>query len=133
MIALVLGGLFTTAVFLYPALQLKKRRKWPVMLGILMTLAGVGMVGVVMWVTRLATNLTSVLIVGGIALILFAGMGIATLADLSDKKLDYPWNLFLLPSLLSVVLLTGSTTVGYLTEQVQRNANTISQQVGSVR
>ncbi len=133
MIALVLGGLFTTAVFLYPALQLKKRRKWPVMLGILMTLAGVGMIGVVMWVTRLATSLTSVLIVGGIALVLFAGMAMATAADLSDKKLDYPWNLFLLPSLLSVVLLTGSTTVGYLTEQVQRNANTISQQVGSVR
>lgn len=129
MITLILGGLFTTAVFLYPALQLKKRRKWPMVMGILMTLAGLGMVGIAMWATRLATGLTSTLIVGAIALIALAGMGMATAADLSDKKLDYPWNLFVIPSLLTIVLLTGTTTIDYLTDQVSKSAETLTSQV----
>jgi drug/metabolite transporter (DMT)-like permease len=130
MLALIVGGLFVTAVFLYPALQLKKRRKWPVTMGVLMALAGVGLVGIAAWLTGLATSLTSTLVVGGIALILLAGLGMATAADLADKKLDYPWNLFVLPSLLVMVLMTGSTTISYLGEQIRGNADTISSKVG---
>jgi predicted ribosomally synthesized peptide with SipW-like signal peptide len=131
MIGAILGGLFVTAVFLYPALQLKKRDKWVPLMGVLMLLAGVGLVGITAWFTQLATSLTSVLVVGAIALVLFAGIGIATVADLSDKKLDYPWNLFMLPSLMAVVLITGGTTVAYLTEQVQANTQTITSQMNA--
>jgi hypothetical protein len=129
MIGVILGGLFVTAVFLFPALQLKKRNKWPPMMGILMFLAGLGLVGVAVALARLATSITSVLIVGGIALILFAGLSIASIADLSDKKLDYPWNLFVLPSLAAIVFITGGTTVGFLTEQLRANADTLTSQM----
>lgn len=129
MIGVIVGGLFATAVFLYPALQLKRRNKWPPLMGILMFLAGLGLVGVTVALTRLATSLTSVLIVGGIALILFAGLAVASIADLSDKKLDYPWNLFMLPSLAAIVLITGGTTVGYLTDLVRTNTNTLTSQM----
>src|SRR5690606_7008366 len=77
-IGVIVGGLFATAVFLYPALQLKKRNKWHALMGILMFLAGLGLVGVAVALARLATSMTSVLIVGGIALILFAGFLMAT-------------------------------------------------------
>lgn len=130
MFGIILGGLFATAVFLYPALQLKKRRKWPIMTGILMGLAGLGLVGIAAWLAGLISGLTATLIVGGIALIVLAGLVMATIADLSDKQLDHPWNVFAVPPLLTVVLLTGGTTFGYLADQVQQNASTISQQMG---
>ncbi|MEU8151826.1 hypothetical protein [Nonomuraea sp. NPDC048901] len=129
MIGVIVGGLFATAVFLFPALQLKKRNKWPPLMGIFMFLAGLGLVGVSVALARLATSITSVLIVGGIALILFATLFIASIADLSDKKLDYPWNLFVLPSLAAIVLITGGATISYLTEQVRTNANTLTSQM----
>ncbi len=129
MVGLIVGGLFATAVFLYPALQLKKRGKWAPAMGTFMFLAGLGMVGITVALARLATSMTSVLIIGGIALVLFAGLFIATVADLSDKKLDYPWNLFLLPSLAAVVLITGSTTIGYLSDVVRANTSTLTSQV----
>jgi len=129
MIGVIVGGLFATAVFLYPALQLKKRDKWPPVMGILMFLAGLGLVGVSVALARLATGITSVLIVGGIALILFAGMFVASIADLSDKKLDYPWNLFLLPSLAAIVFITGGPTIAYLTELVRTNTQTLTSQM----
>ena len=129
----VLGGLFAAAVFLYPALQLKKRGKWKITTGILMAIAGLGLVGIAAWLTRLFAGLTSTLIVGGIALVILAGFVVATIADLSDKRLDHPWNLFAMPSLLTVVLLTGGTTFSYLGEQIQQSAATISQQMGAQR
>ncbi|MFI7643764.1 hypothetical protein, partial [Nonomuraea sp. NPDC049400] len=99
-------------------------------MGILMFLAGLGLVGVAVALARLATSLTSVLIVGGIALILFAGFLMATLADLfPDKRIDHPWNLFMLPSLAAIVLITGGTTVTYLTDLVKTNANTLTSQM----
>jgi drug/metabolite transporter (DMT)-like permease len=130
MIALIFGGLFATAVFLYPALQLKKRSKWQPLMGILMFLAGLGLVGVAVALTRLATSMTSVLIVGGIALILFAGFLVATLADLfPDRRIDHPWNLFMLPSLAAIVIITGGTTFGYLADQVAKNTSTLTSQL----
>ena len=130
MIGLIVGGLFVTAVFLYPALQLKKRGKWQPLMGILMFLAGLGLVGVAVALARLATSMTSVLIVGGIALILFAGFLVATLADLfPDRRIDHPWNLFMLPSLAAIVIITGGTTFGYLADQVKTNTNTLTSQM----
>ncbi|MFI7470531.1 hypothetical protein [Nonomuraea sp. NPDC049646] len=132
MIAVILGGLFATAVFLYPALELKKRRKWQPLMGILMLLAGIGLTGVAVMIAQLATGLTSVLIVGGVALVLFAGFLVATVADLfPDKKIDHPWNLFLLPSLAAVVFITGGTTVSYLADQVRTNTATITSQLST--
>ena len=131
MLAVVIGGVFVTAVFLYPALQLKKRHKWPIAMGILMGLAGLGLVGITMWAASLATSITSTLIVGAIAMIMLTGLSVATFADLSDKKLDHPWNLFALPSLIAVVLLTGNTTVAYLGDQLRNNADTITSKVGA--
>ncbi|MGA4989836.1 hypothetical protein [Nonomuraea bangladeshensis] len=132
MIAMIVGGLFATAVFLYPALQLKKRDKWPPVMAILMFLAGLGLVGVSVALARLATSITSVLIVGGIALILFAGFFVAVLADLfPDKRIDHPWNLFMLPSLAAIVFITGGTTFGYLGDIVRTNANTLTSQMDS--
>lgn len=131
MLTVVIGGLFVTAVFLYPALQLKKRHKWPIIMGILMGLAGLGLVGIAVWAAGLATSITSTLIVGGIALIMLTGLATATFADLSDKKLDYPWNLFMLPSLVAIVLLTGNTTVAFLAQQLHSNADTISSKIGA--
>lgn len=132
MIGVIVGGLFATAVFLYPALQLKKRNKWHALMGILMFLAGLGLVGVAVALARLATSMTSVLIVGGIALILFAGFLMATLADLfPDKRIDHPWNLFMLPSLAAIVFITGGTTFGYLADQVKSNTSTITSHLDS--
>lgn len=131
MIALIVGGLFTTAVFLYPALQLKKRDKWWPLMGFLMLLAGLGLVGIAMWIAQLATaaGLIATLIVGGIALILGGGFAIATAADLSDKKLDHPWNVFALPALTTIILFTGTTTIGYVAELVQKNTQTVTSQM----
>lgn len=132
MIAMIVGGLFATAVFLYPALQLKKRNKWPPVMAILMFLAGLGLVGVSVALARLATSMTSVLIVGGIALILFAGFLVATLADLfPDKRIDHPWNLFMLPSLAAIVFITGGTTLAYLGDIVRTNATTLTSELDS--
>jgi drug/metabolite transporter (DMT)-like permease len=132
MIAMIVGGLFATAVFLYPALQLKKRNKWPPVMAILMFLAGLGLVGVSVALARLATSMTSVLIVGGIALILFAGFLVATLADLfPDKRIDHPWNLFMLPSLAAIVFITGGTTFAYLGDIVRTNATTLTSELDS--
>jgi hypothetical protein len=130
MIGIIFGGLLVTAVFLYPAVQLKKRRKWSILQGILMVLAGLGLVGIAFWLTGLlAGNLTLVLIVGGVALVLTAGFGIGVVADLSDGKIDYPWFVFALPSLIAVLLLTGSQTFNYIGDQIQTNADTISSRV----
>lgn len=130
MIGIIFGGLLATAVFLYPALQLLRRRKWPVCVGLLMLLAGIGLCGVAFWAAGLLRgNLTMVLFVGGIALVLLAGFVIAVVADLSDKKLDQPWLLFVLPSLVAVVALTGSQTVDFIGGQIERNVSTISSQV----
>lgn len=132
MIAMIVGGLFATAVFLYPALQLKKRNKWPPVMAILMFLAGLGLVGVSVALARLATSMTSVLIVGGIALILFAGFLVATLADLfPDKRIDHPWNLFMLPSLAAIVFITGGTTFAHLGDIVRTNATTLTSELDS--
>lgn len=140
MIGIVLGGLLATAVFLYPALQLKKRRKWSIPMGILMLLAGIGLVGITFWAAGLVAGPSTpgappqpptplVLIVGGIALVLAAGFGVAIAADLSDGKLDYPWFVFAMPSLVAVLLLTGSQTFTYIGDQIQTNADTISSRV----
>lgn len=126
----ILGGLFATAVFLYPALQLKRRKKWPITVGLLMALAGLGLIGIVAWLMGFAVTLTSTLVVGGIGLILLAGIAMATVADLSDKQLDHPWHLFMIPPLAAIVLLTGSSTFDYLGKQLSHNANTISSRIG---
>ncbi|TDD54616.1 hypothetical protein E1286_05350 [Nonomuraea terrae] len=128
---LILGGLVATAVFLYSALQLKKRDKWWPVMGALMFLAGLGLVGIAAWVAQLAAGagMVATLIVGSIALILGSGFGIATAADLSDKKLDKPWNLFALPALLTIVLFTGDTTFGYVADLVETNVQTLTSRV----
>lgn len=130
MIGIVFGGLLATAVFLYPALQLKRRHKWPIVMGMLMLLAGLGLVGISFWVAGLLGGIVGI-VVGGIALVMLAGFGIAIIADLSDKKLDYPWFVFILPSLIAVVLLTGTRTLGYVGDQMETNVNKISSQVGT--
>lgn len=130
MVGVIIGGLFVTAVFLYPALQLKKRDKWPGLMGFLMLLAGIGLVGVAVALARLATSMTSILIVGGIALVLFAGFLVAVVADLiPDKRIDHPWNVFLLPSLLAVVIITGGTTWSYVVDHVRENTATLTSQL----
>lgn len=131
MVALIFGGLFVTAVFLYPAIQLKKRNKWWPVMAFLMLLAGIGLVGIAVWIAQLATSagLVATLIVGGIALILGGGFAFATAADLSDKKLDYPWSVFALPALLTIILVTGATTINYAAEIVRTNTATITSQL----
>lgn len=131
MFGIILGGILVTAVFLYPALQLKKRGKWSIIMGILMLLAGLGLVGVTFWAAGLVDGShIATLVVGGISLVLAAGFGIAIVADLSDGKLDRPWFVFALPSLVTVLLVTGSQTFSYIGDQIETNANTISARVG---
>jgi hypothetical protein len=131
MIGIVLGGLLVTAVFLYPALQLKKRGKWSIILGILMFLAGIGLVGIAFWAAGLfAGSLTLTLIVGGVALVLAAGFGMAILADVSDGRLDRPWFVFALPALLAVLLVTGAQTFDYIGQQITGNADRIGARMG---
>ncbi|MGC5012486.1 hypothetical protein ACLQ2R_17115 [Streptosporangium sp. DT93] len=132
MIAIVFGGLLATAVFLYPALQLKRRGKWSIIMGLLMLLAGLGLVGITLWLTRLLTgSVPLALIVGGIALVLLAGFVVAMIADISDGRVDKPWFIFMLPSLVAVVLLTGSQTISYVGTQIESNVSTISSQMGA--
>lgn len=133
MITLTLGGLFATALFLYPALVLKKRDKWWPLMGFLMLLAGLGLVGISAWFAQLAAGagLIATLIVGGLALIMGAGFVLATAADLSDKKLDKPWNVFALPALLTIVLFTGATTFSYIADLVSTNVDTLTSQMGT--
>lgn len=127
MFGIILGGLLVTAVFLYPALQLKKRDKWSIIMGILMLLAGLGLVGIAFWAAGLVGgNDTMVLVAGGVALVLAAGFGVAIAADVSDGKLDRPWFVFALPALVTVLLVTGGQTFDYIGEQISDNADTIS-------
>jgi hypothetical protein len=131
MIGIVLGGLLVTAVFLYPALQLKKRGKWSIILGILMFLAGIGLVGIAFWAAGLFSgSLTLTLIVGGVALVLAAGFVMAIIADVADGKLDRPWFVFAIPALLAVLLVTGTQTFDYIGQQIAGNADRIGARMG---
>lgn len=125
----VIGGLFVTGVFLFPALALKRRKKWPITVGLLMALAGLGLVGIAGWLTGFAKSPASILVVGCIALLVGGGTVVATIADLSDKQLDHPWHLFAIPPLAAIVLMTGSATFDYLGQQISKNANTISSRI----
>lgn len=130
MFGIVLGGILVTAVFLYPALQLKKRDKWSIIMGILMLLAGLGLVGITFFLAGLVGgSQVATLVAGGIALVLGGGFVVAIAADLSDGKLDKPWFVFALPSLVTVLLVTGAQTFSYIGDQIETNANTISARV----
>lgn len=132
MLALVLGGLFVTVLALWPALELKKRRKWNILMGILMLLAGAGMVGIAAWVASFASNLVSALVVGAIALVVLAGFGIGVIADLfPDRRIDYPWRVFALPPLIAIVFMTGATAVDFAKQQYGKNFDVLTSQVST--
>src|SRR5690606_25193687 len=123
-----LGGAFITALTLYPALELKKRRKWNPLMGFLMLVAGIGTVGIALWIAGLVSDLTSQLVVGAVALVLLAGFIVGVAADLlPDKRVDYPWRLFALPPLLAIVCMTGSAAFDYAKQQFGRNIDVLSQ------
>jgi len=127
---LILGGLFATAVFLYPALQLKRRRKWNIFMGILMLIAGIGTIGIAAWLASVAASLTSALFVGAIALILLAGFGIGVVCDLvPDWKVDHPWRVFALPPLFAIVITTGTAAFSYAAQQYGENFEMLTSQV----
>lgn len=128
--SLIITGLFTTALFLWPALELKKRRKWHAVMGTLMFLAGLGTVGIAVWLARLLSGVISPLIVGGIALVVFLGFVAGVAADLfPDKKVDHPWRLFALPPLIAIVLMTSGPAFDAAKTELSKNFSIITSEM----
>jgi hypothetical protein len=124
------GSLFVLLAGLAPGLVLKKRKKWKLTTAACMAVGGFGPIGFVMWLFGLVTSPTWRLILGAAAFVALLGALVAVAADLfPDKKIDNPWTVFFIPSLLTAVLLTGDTTLPFLGRQIESNANTIVSRV----
>lgn len=128
--SLIITGLFTTALLLWPALELKKRRKWHGVMGVLMLLAGVGTVGIAVWLARLLSGVISPLIVGGAALVVFLGFAFGVAADLfPDKKVDHPWRIFALPPLIAIVFMTSGPAFDAAKTELSKNVSIITSEM----
>ena len=128
--SLIITGAFTTALCLWPALELKRRRKWHGVMGVLMLLAGVGTVGIAVWLARLLSGVISPLIVGGIALVVFLGFVVGVAADLfPDKKVDHPWRIFALPPLVAIVFMTSGPAFDAAKAEIGKNVSIITSEM----
>src|SRR5690606_41726865 len=98
MLSLIITGLFTTALFLWPGLELKKRRKWHAAMGTQMFLAGLGTVGIDVWLARLLSGFLSPWVVGGAGLIVCLRLLGGVRGGLfAEQEVDHPVGLFSLP------------------------------------
>jgi len=128
--SLIITGAFATALFLWPALELKRRRKWNGVMGVLMLLAGVGTVGIAVWLARLLSGVISPLIVGGIALVVFLGFAFGVAADLfPDKRVDHPWRIFALPPLVAIVFMTSGPAFDAAKAEIGKNVSIITSEL----
>lgn len=127
----VVGGLFVTAVFLWPSIKIMKAGKWDILVGILMTFGGIGLIGITAWLVGVATSFDITVWVGCAALITLIGVLVGIAIGLSDKKVNRPeqWAFFSLAALITAVVMTSGPTFTYFKEQFTSNTATLQSQV----
>ena len=127
----VVGGLFVTAVFLWPSLKIMKRGKWDALVGILMTFGGIGLIGITAWLVGVAKSFDITVWVGCAVMLALIGVLVGIAIGISDKKVDRPeqWALFSLAALVTAVVMTSGPTFTYFKKQFTSNTETLQSQV----
>lgn len=136
---LVVGGLFVTVAFLWPAVKIMghgklfKKKGMHILVGVLMLLGGVGLVGITAWLVGLAANWSGATVtIGCIAFLALIGVGAGLFVGiLGDHKIDRPeqWGLFSLAALITAVVMTSGPTFAFFSEQFTSNTDTLKAKV----